>query len=176
MDHSFPFSIAMFENPNYHFSYRVSMGSLSYDYVGDRLFEQEKFSYFGKDYFYDGVMYYVDNTEVDNPYVLEDFKDPRIVLSLLREAYFEAKTVYESGKVSYRYLLDSNTIYGVIENIVTDYEGESNVVMVSVDEDGNIDKIVFQLDDYCGKSTTCEGTLKIEETYEKWGEIQSLLG
>lgn len=176
LENHFPFSITMFENPNYHFSYQVFMNQGNYEYVGDRLLEQESFSYLGKNYFFDGTKYYVDFIEVENPYVLEDFKDSHVILSLLKRAYFESRTIYESGKTSYRYAVDSNTIFEVTENLITDYEGEVNTLVVSVNEDGNIEKIVFQLDDYCEKSTVCVGNLKIEMTYEKLGEIQSLVG
>ncbi|MBQ6134938.1 MAG: hypothetical protein IJI60_01305 [Bacilli bacterium] len=174
-ENHFPFSITMFENPNYHFSYQVFTNQGNYEYVGDRLLEQESFSYLGKNYFFDGTKYYVDFVEVEDPYILEDFKDSHVILSLLKNAYFESKTIYESGKTSYRYAVDSNIIFEVTENLITDYEGEVNTLVVSINEDGNIEKIVFQLDDYCAKSAACAGNLKIEMTYEKLGEIQSLM-
>lgn len=178
-DFSYPFPVTSLENSNYHFHYVVSTGKTIYEYQGDRFNNQEVFTLGEQSYYFDGNDYYLGNDQngflTDNPYLFSEFRNPEVILSLLQSAYFEYKTLYDSGKGVYRFLVDTNLIDKVLENQDTDYFGEANSMLFSIDENNNIEKIVFQLDDYCMKNPTCTDSLKIEMYLDSWGEIPELV-
>ena len=165
---SYPFETTMLHTDNYYFIYTVSIDKVKHEYRGYHSLSGEEFTFEDKNYFFNGYQYFLtdeNSLETKDPYLFGKFRDSNKILSLLDTAYFEYQTFYESGKALYSYLIDTNVIYKVIEGQDTDYAGEENSMLFSTNKNGEIESIVFQLDDYCKTTSSCQESLKIEIEY-----------
>ena len=171
----YSFDISNLEADNYHFEYTITKDNTKYLYVGDRNDNKEKFIFNNKEYYYDGNKYYVDDKEVDNPYLYPEFKEIDQIEELLSIATYESKTSYESGTTKYNFLLSSNTINELINNKQTDIEEEPNSITISNDGDGIINEITYHLNSYCKSEETCKDKLEINLSYSKFGEIKEIV-
>ena len=174
LETSLPFEMESLEGKNYQFSYSVLVDNEKYEYKGEKENQKEQFLFNNESYYYNGEDYFVLNTswlKEDNPYIYSEFLSVDILNYLLENSYFEAKTVYESGKVVYRFLLDTNVIYKTIYNEDTDFSTDENIILVSTNLNSQIEEVTYQLNSYCETISSCTN-LRINMSYEKWGEIK----
>ena len=171
----YSFDISYIEKGNYHFEYTITKDDVKYLYVGDMDNNKEKFIFNNKEYYYDGDKYYVEDTEVDNPYLYSEFKNIDNIKELLSAATYESKTSYESGFTKFNFLLSSNTINELIYNKQTDIDEEPNSITVSNDSDGIMNEITYHLNSYCKSEETCKDKLEINISYSKFGEIKEIV-
>ncbi len=176
-EEKFSFEVGSLVNQNYHFQYTLSVDNNQYLSVGKKNGEVEEFTYQNKNYYYNGNTYFIENgiwMKNENPYIYPEFFDTNKILAFLQKAYLESETTYKSGKITYHFLLDTNLIYQVLFNKTTDYEGKENTIVVNLNEDENIESIIFDLNDYCKSLDSCHNTLKITLEYDEIGEIEEI--
>ena len=162
---------------NYWFAYTVLLDDTKYEYVGERYNDMDLFLNQEKKYFRKENQYYLEEDswkKVENPYVYPDFFNIEKVFQLLEKATYDSKTSYESGKVNYNYLLSTNTINQEFYQVNSDFMEEPNVVIISTDENREVNHIIFQLDSFCQLNSACEKSLKIELQYDKFGEVEKI--
>ena len=172
LETSLPFEMESLKGKNYQFSYSILVDNEKYEYQGEKENEKEKILFNNESYYYNGEDYLnTSGIKEDNPYIYSEFLSVDILNSLLKNSYFEAKTVYESGKVVYRFLLDTNVIYKTIYNENSDFSTDQNIILVSINQNGQVEEVSYQLNSYCETISSCT-TLKINMSYENWGEIK----
>lgn len=167
------FEVDSFEK-NYHFHYTVTVDSDSYLYDGIRNGSREQFSFQNKKYYYDGSTYFVYRdawVKDENPYLYSEFLNFDNIVELLRKSYFESETTYKSGKITYHFSLDTNVIYQTLFLKDTDFDGKENSIVVRINEDKNVESVVFDLENYCVSLDNCKDNLKISLEYDQMGEI-----
>ena len=81
---------------------------------------------------------------------------------------------YESGKINYNYLLSSNTIFSILKGINTDYFENPNSIIVGINEDNYVEKVLFQLDSYGHFSQICQSNFKILLEFDQYGKIKEI--
>ncbi len=169
------FSIDDLLKNNYHFSYIISVDGNKYIYVGEREDNRISFTYNNQEYYgIDGVYYLKKEEweEVDSPILYEPLLSVSNVFSLLDYATYDSKTSYESGKTNYNFLISTNTINQVINQLDSDFMEEPNMIVLSSGSDNKVNQILWNLDSYCVLNSLCEKSMKIELKYSSFGEIQ----
>lgn len=162
---------------NYEFIYTVTIDQNVYQYKGQRYLNKMLFEYNNKKYYYDGEKYYKQDgewTECDDSFISSEFLDPNQVISLLNASSYESITTYESGKINYNYLLSSNTIFSILKGINTDYFENPNSIIVGINEDNYVEKVLFQLDSYGHFSKICQSNFKILLEFDQYGKIKEI--
>jgi hypothetical protein len=162
---------------SHHFHYVVTVDNDSYVYDGVKDGIQEQFTFQNKNYYYDGSTYFIHSDEwvkSENPYLYSAFFNSNNIIELLQKAYFESETTYKSGKVTYHFSLDTNLIYQFLFLQNTDFDGQENSIIVSMNENGEIGSIIWELNDYCKSREDCQKTLKLELEYDQIGEIEEI--
>lgn len=162
---------------NYAFIYTITIDDKVYQYNGKKSEDSELFKYLEKNYYRSGNDFYVFNevwTKCENPYVYLEFLDFNNINHLMNLATHLSKTSYDSGKVTYNFLLSTNTIQKELYGVVSDFLEEPNQLIVSTDEKQNINQITFLLDSYCILNNVCQNTLKIDIQYEQIGKIEKI--
>lgn len=173
-EEKFSFEVSSLVNQNYHFRYSILLDDMQYVYDGEKNGSVERFTFKNQDYYSNGENYFIQNTiwmKSENPYIYPEFFNTDKVLSLLKKAYLESETTYKSGKITYHFLLDTNLIYQVLFQRETDYDGKENTIVVNLNEEQNIESIIFDLNDYCKSLNTCQNTFKISFEYDEIGEV-----
>ena len=123
---------------NYSFIYTITLDDKVYEYHGKKKDDFESFQYLNKNYYRNGNEFYIEDgawVKCENPYLYSEFLDTKNINKLVGLASFLSETNYESGKITYNYLLSTNTINKEIHNIESDFLEEPNQVIVSKDED-----------------------------------------
>ena len=170
----YSFDINYVLNNNYHFEYTITKDSSKYVYVGDRYNDKMLFIFNNKEYSYDGDKYYLDNQEVDNPFLYSELLEFNNTKLLSEEATYDSKTSYNSGLTKYNFLLSSNTINSLIEDKETDIDEVPNTITISTDNGNIVDEVTYHLDSYCEYLNDCKNKLEINLTYSKFGEIKEI--
>lgn len=168
------YSIKLFQEANYQFMYTISVDGVSYVYQGSKNKDKEVFSFQGADYYRDDALFYQHQDtwkEAENPYVWEDFWKSNSLVELLSNAYYESKTIYESGKTNYRFLISSNLINQLLYQTNTDFFEEPNIITVSTNEDNEMTGVTLDLDHYCEHSDACVSQLKMNISFEGFGTV-----
>lgn len=161
---------------NYFYDYKIYLNGVLYDYYGRRNKDSETFKFNNNDYYRDGDNYYINNGELvecSNPYVFYEVINVDNFESIFSNAFYNAKTEYEDGRVDYTYLISSNTLNKILYNVDTDFEEIPNSIVFSTDKENNLNKIVYNLDNFCVNSDSCN-SLKIELNYELFGTVPNL--
>jgi len=177
VEESYSFNVESLSNMNAHFRYTVLLDNTKYVYDGKERESIELFSFQDKEYYYNGSNYFVNEdmwVKSENPYLFYDFINPSKMILFFQQAYLDSETSYKSGKTAYHFILDTNTIYQLLFNKNTDYVDDGNMIVVDVDENGNVTSIVFQLDNYCKSIDTCEKSLKLEIEYDELGKVEEI--
>lgn len=172
---SYSFKIDSLLKNNYQYSYVITLDGIDYEYFGKRYKNMELFQFEGNEYFRTEDEYFIkDNLWIksDNPYKFKEFLDVNNLVNLIKIASYDAKTTYESGKIKYNFLISSNTINQNIYNISSDFLEEPNEIIVSTDEDRNVDEITLNLDSYCKVNKLCNDSLKMKFKYDNFLEVQ----
>ena len=171
------FYVGSLESNNYGFTYTVTIDQIQYVYSGIRNQNTMSFVYNNQNYYYHNGKYYrndVEWVECDNPIVYSEFLDVPNIISLLGSASYDSNTYYESGKINYSYLLSSNTINSIVYGINSDYFEEPNSVVIGIDEDSELNQILFHLDSFGMLNNISTKTFKITIEYDKFGEIKEI--
>lgn len=158
---------------NYFYDYKIYLNGVLYDYYGRRNDNIEVFKFNNNDYYRDGNEYYLNNIVVDNPYIFYEMIDVDNFNNIFSNAYYNSKTEYEDGRVDYNYLISSNSLNKLLYDVDTDFEEVPNNIVFSTDDENNLNKIVYNLDNYCLNSDLCN-SLKIELNYELFGNVSNL--
>jgi hypothetical protein len=162
---------------NFAFAYTIAVDQNRYEYYGQRNIDKMRFVYKEKNYYYDGEKYYrQDNewVECENPFVYSEFLDPTNIVSLMEAASYESKTMYDSGKTNYNFLLSSNTINSLLKGINSDYFEEPNSVVVEVNDKREMNLITFHLNSYGVLNHICEHDFQITLEYGIFGEVKEI--
>lgn len=172
---SYSFKIDNILKNNYVYSYVISLDGADYQYDGQRYKDMEMFQFNNKEYFRKEDEYFIKESlwiKGDNPYMFKEFFDVNNLGLLIDLASYEAKTTYESGKIKYNFLISSNTINQNIYKINSDFLEEPNEVIVSTDEEKNLNEVILDLDSYCKMNQLCQNSLKIKLKYDQFGEVE----
>ncbi len=162
---------------NYSFDYQIYVDDQVYSYQGKRKDKESSFSFQGKEYYCNEDHYFVKEEtwiKSDNPYLYPSFLDIEKFSSLIQASTYVSKTSYESGKMTYNMLLSTNTINAMIHQVNSDFMEEPNQIIISTDENKNVNEIKFILDSYCTLNQYCQKTLKITIHYDDFGSIKEI--
>ncbi len=173
----YSFSFQELFDKNYSFSYSEVLDGNSMLYEGKKNQKQSLFHYMENQYYYDGENYYLKEEKwqkSDNPFLLPDFFNEEMISSLVDASSYESTTSYESGREVYHFYLSSNTINQIVYGIHTDIMEEPNKVVVSVNENHQIDSISFYLNSYCIASKMCQKSLDIKLSFSDYGKIDKI--
>ena len=158
---------------NYSFTYSITLDDKVYYYEGIKKDNYESFQYLGKNYYRVGNDFYVEDGtwfKCENPYLYSEFLDIKNIDKLINVASYLSKTSYESGKMTYNYLLSTNTINKELYNIESDFLEEP----ISTDEEKHINQVLFLLDSYCFLNKSCVKNLKIDIQFDQIGKIEKI--
>ncbi len=162
---------------NYSFTYTITLDDKIYQYQGKKMKNVESFQYMNKNYYRVGDDFYVENeiwSKCESPYLYSEFLNSNNIELLIHLASYLSKTSYESGKMTFNYLLSTNTINKEIYNIESDFLEEPNQVIVSTDENQNVNQVLFLLDSYCSLNQNCMKSLKIDIQFDEVGKIEKI--
>ena len=173
------YSLSSIESNNYKFTYTLEMDGNSSNCSGERYVTREMISCTNGNYYGDNENYFINNNGVwvrsDSPYLYGDFYEVSNVKSLIERATYISKTEYDSGKDVYEFSLSTATITKYFENIDMDVEEVLNTLLLSTDEDGNVNEIKFKLNSYCINKGICNSSMTIDLQYESFGEIEEII-
>lgn len=162
---------------SYEFVYTITIDQNVYQYKGQRYLNKMLFEYNNQKYYYDGEKYYKQDgewIECDDSLAFKEYLDFDQVNLLLDVASYDSMTTYESGKINYNYLLSSNSIFAVLKGMNTDYFEEPNSIVVGINEDKNVERVLFQLDSYGHLSQICQNNFKILLEFDQYGKVKEI--
>lgn len=155
---------------NYSFSYKINLDEGNYIYTGNKKGKEYYFIYNSQEYkIIDNICYINENNnwkETSSPIKFNKFINPEELNEVLKSSSFEAKTTFDDGKEVYNYLLSTNTINYLFDKNNTDYDEIPNRITISLNTNGEIETISFDLNSYCKLNNLCSNNLKIEMSYE----------
>lgn len=176
---SFDFNLKSITSNNFKFNYDIIVDDLVISYNGSKYDNKENFNIQEVNYYKENENYFINTNGVwlkcENPYLYSQFYKSDNILSLLGNASYISKTEYDSGKNVYNFSLASATINKLFENNDLDIEEIPNEILVSVDEDGYVNKIKFKLDSYCKVKNICMNSMIVELTYDDYGKIEEII-
>ena len=154
---------------NYAFKYKVVLDDSTYNYEGNKDNSTFNYTYNGKEYYYQNSKSYNkgETTEIDNPIKFYKLFDESITSELLKVAYIESKTMYNTGDVGYGLLLSSNTLNKVLDDKDTDVDEIPNKIKVTLGTNNFVKEINYNLDSYCKSNNTCK-KLDITISYDEF--------
>lgn len=173
----YPFSLINILNKNYDYTYTITIDDMKNIYKGQKYNENEHFYYNEKEFLKINNNYYENNPiwiKIENPNEYSKFMDIEVINNIIEKGMYESKTTYESGKTIYNFLISSNTLNEMINNINTDYLEEPNKFQIITDDKNNVNKIVYNLSSYCLVNNICQKSLNIELSYENFGEVEEI--
>lgn len=162
---------------NYHYNYVTVLDGVRYEYSGERNKKEELFRFNSKEYYKNDGNYFVNEglwIKSDNPFVYQEFLDVDNIVEMIGLAAYESNTNYEDGRQSYKFLISSNTLNQKLHNIESDFMEEPNQLFIMTDANKNVTEISLKLDSYCTMNKLCKGTLEINLTYDKFGDIEDI--
>jgi hypothetical protein len=174
---NYNFDISGIANGNYKFTYTITVDGVDTVYSGEKYEDTELITYNNNNYYRNGDNYFINNTlwiKSGNPYIYSDFLEYDNIANLLVAASYESKTSYDSGKEIYNFLISTNTINQLLNNINSDFSEEPNRITISSDEDKNINEIIYYLDSYCTLNKLCNSSLKIDLMYDDFGNVEEI--
>ncbi len=166
---------------NYDFSYTVNIDGNSYIYIGEKANDEEIFTLNGISYYYDGVDYYtLDSNNIwditTNPYIYPDFMNFSRLGEVIVDATYISKTEYGDGRAIFNYLVSSNSIIKVIEDLDTDIEEIPNSVIFTGSGDNlHLDKIELDLSSYGKFKGICINNFNITLEYSDFGNNEKII-
>ena len=173
----YSFSLDKVLKKNYSFFYNIKLDEEENIYTGKRLKKKMSFSYKDKNYYYNGKKFFIKEKElleIENPILFFELLDEDNLNKMISASSYESKTSYESGKTLYTFLISSNTINKLVNNLDSDYFEEPNKIVISTDNDNNVEDIHLMLDSYCSVNSLCEKSLDIKLSYADFGDIKDI--
>lgn len=163
---------------NYSFKYEVVLDNKTYTYLGAKKDEVESIKYNNSDYYRNGNKFLIKgNTwvETTNPYVYGEYFDTLNIKKILENSYYVSKTEFENGIMSFNYAVSSNTLNSLLYGMNTDYDEIPNEIIISTDENRNVNKISFNLNSLCKNNGFCNYGFKINLEYDLFGEVEGIV-
>lgn len=178
----YQFSFDLLDKENYHFFYQISKDAELLSYEGDKNKEKELFtsSILGvNETYYRESNTYLKNTnplwiKVESPYQFSSFFELSTVREMLEKASYISKTDYESGKQVYRFAISTSTMISLFEGIETDIADDTNEMILSTDENKNVNEISYTLNSYGKYKKLVTNRLQITLRFSSFGEIQEI--
>ena len=174
----FKYSLNEIANKNYKFNYSFVVDGVTTIYEGDSTKVGSLFTVNGISYYFNGSNYFTNTNgvwlNVSNPYSYEEFVDSNMIKKLLENATYISKTEFEDGKDVYTFNVASATINKLFKNSDLDVEEIPNEIVISVDEDNNINEIKYTLDSYCKVMGICTMGMDVTLKYEAFGEVNDI--
>ena len=161
---------------NYSYIYKITLDEIECIITGKRYNDTELFKLNNLEYYKNEDNYFINNTiwvKTDNPNKYSGFFKDKNIVDLINSSTYENKTEYESGKIVYSFLVSTDTINKIVNEINTDYDDLPNRIEVSIEED-EITKIVYNLNSYCLSTGICDKKLKIEILYDDINDIEKI--
>ena len=144
-------------------------------YEGKRNKNRDVFQYLDQYYYIEDENLYcrgdIGWSKCNSIILFDDFFKASTISKILSLATYSSKVEYDSGKVTYYYLLSSNTINQQLHGVDSDYMEEGNSIIVQVNEEGKIDSIHYLLDSYCRINSLCNNSLEINYSFDDIGKI-----
>ena len=171
------FYTSLLEKKNYHYTYKVVLDDNVSIIDGDKYEDREMFTYQDKKYYKEEDDFYVYSdkwVKTEIPYKFSNFLDVEKAIGLVSLATYDSTTNYQSGKTNYNFLISSNTINKVFDNIDSDFMEEPNTLIVSTDENKQVNKVSFTLDSYCVMNKVCNKSLRIDLDFSRFGEVKEI--
>lgn len=173
------FSIKNTLNNNYSFNYIVNLDNTNHIYSGTCssngycLFDSNNIKYFklnDEDFFKFDVLW----TKCDNPMLFYDFFNYKEVSYILSDAYVDSTTSFGDGNYEYKLLISTNNLNKIIFNKDTDYDETPNNIILEADSSREVNKIKYNLDNYCKLNNLCKNNLSVEIDYDNFGGIKDI--
>ncbi len=171
----YTFSLDNIEKANYKYNYKIMLDDNVYTLVGQRSGNKELFVVNNKNYYRNQESYFtlegnlwiksVDPNEFSYLIDTDNLKD------MIENAYYLSRTDYDSGKEVFTFLISTNKIVELTENINIDISSNASEIIVSTDEEGNVVEIKLKLDSYCIYKKRCLEGLEIILDYDNFGEV-----
>ncbi len=163
---------------NYTYKYEINLDNNISTFTGKRNNNKEQFNYLDKEYLKVDNNYFINDNNLwlktANPNTFSYFTDTTNLEKLIESAYLLSKTDYESGKVVYNYLISTNEIEKYYKNINIDIAEIPNEIVISADEEENINEIKLKLNSFCLYEKTCTNTLEITLNYENFNQVEQI--
>ena len=175
---SYTFNLDKLFAENYMFTYNITLDNNVYSYFGAKIKEVESFKYNNLDYYRNDEDYLVKNGDwivTENPYVYKEILNNKNIKMILEKSHFVSKTVYESGKNTFNFQISSNTLNAFLYGLNTDYDEIPNEIIVSTDEERNVNNIIFNFNSLCKNNGFCNYGFKVELKYDSFGEIEGIV-
>ena len=175
---SYTFNLDNIFKENYSFTYDITLDNNFYSYFGAKKEEVESFKYNNLDYYRDGEKFLVKKDEwieAENPYVYREYLNNKNIKMILENAYFVSKTVYESGKNTFNFAISSNTLNNLLYGLNTDFDEVPNEIIISTDENKNVNNIIFNLNSLCKNNDFCNYGFKVDLKFDNFGDIEGIL-
>ena len=162
---------------NFSYVYKVNLDNETFEFEGNCYLETEEFVYNELEYYRNEDNYFVNNPlwiKTKNPNIFSGFMNSINIKTIIESSTFDYKTEYESGKKLYSFLISTDTLNNIIDNQYTDFSDNPNRVEFSLNSDGDIEKIFFDLDNYCVSNKKCTKSLKLELEYDNYGTVKKI--
>lgn len=160
------FTVSGYNGDNYAFKYTIYLDDNTYEVKGSKIGLQSKFTIDDKEYYKNGLNYYVNNNSewkylenINNYLTIIDNID-----DIISNASYLAKTEYQSGQEVYIYQIDSNSISNIINNTNYNAEEDSNEITITINDD-RINSVLLDLNSYCTTTNSCDDNMKIVLEY-----------
>lgn len=171
----FKYNFNEIANKNYKFNYSFVVDGVTTIYEGNSTKTGSLFSVNDVSYYFNGSNYFTNTNgvwlNVSSPYSYYGFVDSDKMKELLDKATYISKTEFEDGRDVYTFNIASATINKLFENRDLDVEEVPNEIVISVDDDNNINEIKYTLDSYCKAKGICVMGMNVTLKYEEFGEI-----
>ena len=101
---------------------------------------------------------------IDKPVSFIDFFRQDILWVIYPSLYHESDTNFVNSKykISINYLVDINNLYRLINKSNTDYSTRGDSIKLYFDNNDNLVRISYGLDNYCRYSDICKNNLEID--------------
>ncbi len=174
---SYTFYLDKIANNNYHYIYTITLDGVKYVYDGNKYNDKEMFKFNAIDYFKSGDDFFK-NTGIwvksESPYIYDDFFDLNNISEIVELATYDSKTSFDNGRLRYNFLISTNTLNQMLNNVDSDYLEEPNELVIDTQKDKFVDEITFNLNSYCTMNKLCQNSLEIKLSYDKFGEIEEI--
>jgi len=175
------FNVEQIMNKNYSYDYMITIDVNDYEYVGSRKDDLELFTYNDNSYFRDyknNKIYLKDNdkwVETKSPNDFDYFTNIDNIMELANAATYISKTDYESGKMTYTYDISTTTIEKIVNDVDIDLDDKPNELIFSSDEEGNVNNIKMNLDNYGKYKKYSKKYFTIELSYDDFGKVKNII-
>lgn len=176
------YNLDLLEKENYRFTRKEYKGEKTSIFVGERTQDKVKLvvtkDQQAKNYFFYGdIVLEQENDKYKvsvNPYLYPSLSEYDIISTILDHATLKSKTTYESGESLYTYHMTTTTLVSIIDKKEVDLNDLINTIEVVVNDENEVTKIRYFLDDYHHFVSGENVSLKIEIDFRDYGKVEEL--